>query len=84
MLTQSQSRATTPATDDGPVSLVSQGHAPASLVSQGRQRSRSELTPVREGLRLGTLSRENSSLGRRSGGVTPAHEVGDATGATLS
>ena len=71
-----QSRATTPGTEESP--------APTSLhlASQGRQRSRSDLTPVREGLVLARLSRENSSLesarsggGRHSGAATPAMEV---------
>ena len=77
-----QSRATTPGTEEAP--------APTSLplASQGRQRSRSDLTPVREGLVLGRLSRENSSLesmrsgqggGRTSGAATPAMEVKDLT-----
>jgi len=50
---QSQSRATTPGEGDA---------GPSSLASHGRQLSRADLTPVREGLLLSPLSREGSSL----------------------
>jgi len=78
----SQSRATTPGTEDPPATLA--GPISLPLAAHGRQRSRSDLTPVREGSVLGQvggrISRENSSLessrsGRQSGGVTPAQEM---------
>jgi len=50
---QSLSRATTPGEGEG---------GPPSLANQGRKPSRTELTPVREGLVLSPLSKEGPSL----------------------